>query len=127
MGNNWRRLQDRKSWSNYHQYSFLFTSKTSAMAEELIIRTMLQYDDDFALTCLLKLYKLQEADEQDVQDAMHRNGVGFNKSDAPLLSMYAREALQGNKFNEAAMSHLHELLPKYAKQLSRYLTEEDMG
>ena len=96
------------------------------MADDLIIRMRLQYDDEFAIKCLLKLYEKQEQDEQLIMDATHRNGVGFNKQDSFQLSAIANLAVKGVEISNRNLETLHELMPKYAKQLSRYLTDEEV-
>lgn len=100
------------------------------MPDEMIIRTLLEHDDEFALKCLVILYDKQEDDEQLTKEALRRNDVGFTKQDAPLLTELGQHYKEYKRFPlfgyRRPMEKLHKLLPKYAKQLSRYLTEEDM-
>lgn len=107
--------------------SLFFTPKSIDMDNKaLLIELRLKDDDQFTIMCLKKLYARQEEDEQDLNESLHRNDKGFNKADARLLGMYAREALAGNQFNESAIQHVQQLLPKYAKQLSHILKDEEV-
>ena len=88
------------------------------MDKVLVIKQRLQYDHDFMLKCLLKLYEQQEEDEKAISTTQHTNGRGFNKADAPYLTrcveLYkAEKNLVLSRRIEAA-----ERLKKYAKQLS---------
>ena len=88
------------------------------MDKVLVIQQKMQFDHDFLIKCLLKLYEQQEQDEQQIRTTAHNNGKGFNKADAPYLTkcveLYkAEKKLIFNRRIEVARR-----LQKYAKQLS---------
>lgn len=97
------------------------------MDKTLVIRTRLEHDNDFLVKCLLKLYELQEEDEQDMADTHHDNGKGFNRADANALTIVAKYYLVTDCPMELAEgSDVRKRMLKYAGQLAKILTWKEI-
>jgi hypothetical protein len=81
---------------------------------------MIKSDRSFATACLLKLYTLQLEEEQALADSIHRNKVGFTKSDALFLSGCAQILQSGHEISEAYWPQVIRRLEKYSTQLATY-------
>lgn len=93
---------------------------------ELLVRLKLKDDSEFAVRCLLLLYRYQTGDEVEHRDSHHENKHGYNKPDAPILTTIAELIKAGNPLSVAGWQILQQRLPKYAKQLSRLLDGEEL-
>jgi hypothetical protein len=99
--------------------------------KELTQLVKLRMADDIAFLekCIIAVWKRQTDDEQDTEDTHEENGIGFNKGDAPILSGYAdkinargpNERLREWDFKDASKR-----MQKYAGQVVRYLTREEI-
>lgn len=90
----------------------------------LVIQTKLEHDNDFLFQCVLLLYDKQEEDEQSDNSTRHQNGVGFNKADGTLLSLFAKQIKAEDWENAATyMENARQRMLKYARQLSNLLTD----
>lgn len=87
------------------------------MLTEAVIKTKLVTNQRWLEAGLVALYRKQTADEQAHSDTKHRNGQGFNSSDAPLLSYYAKYCLSGRHLSGKHLEKAQKRLQKYAKQL----------
>lgn len=87
------------------------------MDKVLVLRQRLQYDHDFMLKCLLKLYEQQEEDEKVVASTEHTNGRGFNKADAPYLTRCVELYKAEGRMVFSRRVEAAKRLQKYAKQL----------
>jgi|SRR6187551_2961394 len=96
------------------------------MDRTLIVEALLNYDDEFVKKCLVLLYNKQEEDEQSMDESIHQNGVGFNKADARILSDLAVQILE-SPWELKIDDRIRNRIKKYAKQLSNYLTDEEIG
>ena len=95
------------------------------MIDAHIIEARLLTDDEFLLKCLLVLYNHQEYDEQDTHSTYHQNGCGFNTADAPILTVLAEKAQYGD-LNSEQIKVCRKRITKYCKQLTQYLTEDEI-
>jgi hypothetical protein len=68
---------------------------------------------------ILALYARQTADEQKIKETHRRNGEGFNKPDAVLLSNYAELLNMGRHLSEKQLFIARKKMRKYASQLTR--------
>lgn len=98
----------------------------------IIIESLLMTDAEFLTKCLLLLYDKQEEDEQEIEDSVHQNNVGFNKSDAKFLTDLAIRAKEMGitafvKSKHFIDDNLRKRMRKYTRQLSNYLTDEELG
>ena len=69
------------------------------------------------LKALLGLYSRQTAEERSWQTTVHRNGIGFNATDAQFLSSVAQWVLDGKPFTQRQFDRVSVLLRKYARQI----------
>ena len=94
----------------------------------LVIQSRLKYDMEFMKRCLLALYAQQEAYEQAVRATSMDNGIGFNKSDALLLTSAAQQLIGDPKatFPLGSVMAISQRLHKYTRQLSHLLTIEEI-
>lgn len=76
----------------------------------------------WAVRALLRIYEEQTADEIIVEEARHRNSVGFTAFDAKLLTSFAEQVQQNRSLSQNQRRYLFKKMPKYAGQLFR-LTE----
>lgn len=81
---------------------------------------MIKSDKEFAKACLLKLYALQLEEEQAIADSIHRNRVGFTKSDALFMTGCAQILQSGHEVREEYWPQIIRRLEKYSTQLSTY-------
>lgn len=95
------KVQDRKVWS------------------EDEIRTLIQTNDEVLYRALKKIYAEQTADEQSSGETTHRNGVGFNGADAPILSSFAEFLKRTGFLTPKQRALARKKLVKYNKQLTR--------
>jgi hypothetical protein len=81
-----------------------------------------------AVAALLALYERQTSDEQSSETTSHENGVGFNGTDAHILTSFAKQALRNqearrnvggypNDLSEKQLALLRKKLAKYGRQL----------
>lgn len=74
---------------------------------------------------LLVMYERQTADEQSAQSTGHNNGIGFNGTDAEILSKFAewvkggkqRGIPEGKRLSEKQRILTRKKLKKYSRQL----------
>ena len=61
----------------------------------------------------------EEQTEHEKQSAMTaiRNNVGFNATDAAIMTSFAQRLLQGRALSEKQLAIAQRRIPKYAKQL----------
>lgn len=89
------------------------------------IRETIATDTRMVERSLLKLFARQTADEQQAKTTSHSNGMGFNGTDANILSSFAQWVMQGEKkgipegkrLSEKQLVIARKKLPKYAGQL----------
>jgi hypothetical protein len=94
-------------------------------------------NDTIAVSALIALYGRQTADEQTAETTAHSNGVGFNGTDAGILSSFAKQAIEWRAAKKAGqavrfasplsprqMELLRKKLPKYARQLEEIAEEK---
>ena len=66
----------------------------------------------------------QTSDEKAIQDTKHRNGIGFNGSDAFILSSFAQQIIKGRHLSVKQFAIAHKKIVKYAKQLTKIANKE---
>lgn len=87
------------------------------------IREKIATDSRMVERSLLVLYRNQTADEQLSLTTSHENGVGFNGTDAFILSSFAefigkrKNVPEGKRLTEKQLVIARKKLPKYAGQL----------
>lgn len=91
------------------------------------LRSRLSHDVEFLQLCLLRLYEQQEADEQGARSTWHENGVGFNKADGSVLSVYCETLLSGHPLTSEQLRDATTRMNKYTNQLATLLNEDEIG
>ena len=66
---------------------------------------------------ILAIYEMQTLEEQSVENTLESNGVGFNGSDANLLSSFAKQLLQRGELSEKQRILARSKMVKYSSQL----------
>lgn len=94
-----------------------FAELTTKKARIAHIRTMLSTNSAWAIRGMLRIYEAQTEDEKVSEDTKHDNGVGFNGTDATLLSSYSKQVLGGRTMSPKQMEYIFKKMPKYARQL----------
>lgn len=67
---------------------------------------------------LLTVYRNQSGDEKQEMTAKRRNGIGFNRSDAPILTSLAEKYLEEGFLTLSELETVRRLIAKYWKQWS---------
>jgi hypothetical protein len=80
------------------------------------IKLLLFSDLAFCCQSFQQLFNRQTPDEQRNRNSIHRNGVGFNASDAGVLSKYS-EAAQSGALTPVDHKFVATLLQKYFGQI----------
>ena len=65
---------------------------------------------------LLVVYRNQNMDEKHSRMTKRRNGIGFNKNDAPILTEIAEKYLDNVNLTKDELETVHHLIAKYWKQ-----------
>jgi len=84
------------------------------------LREKIRTKDEWALGALMRLYSLQEQDEQAHHVTKHQNHVGFNSVDAEFLTSLAQQYEHRGWLTEKQMNLARRKLAKYARQLQKY-------
>jgi len=66
---------------------------------------------------ILFLFEQQTADEQDSEDTIESNGVGFNSFDAKIGTYFANWIKSGKHLSGVHLSKAQKMMPKYARQI----------
>lgn len=66
---------------------------------------------------LFVVFNNQMDDEILDNSTYHSNHIGFNKADANILSMIAKDQLDGKKLSERQIAEINRRMPKYARQI----------
>ncbi len=82
------------------------------------LRYKLFNDQNFLEWAIVAIYKNQTHDEKYINRSRYRNGVGFNKPDAGILSYCAKWILSGNNLSGEFLSEAKERMVKYCGQLA---------
>lgn len=81
------------------------------------VQEKIRTDRKWAERALKALYRCQTVEEQNTEETIERNGVGFNANDAPFLSSLAQSLEHYPHLTERQLKAAQKLLPKYARQL----------
>jgi hypothetical protein len=78
----------------------------------------------WAERAITALYAKQVEDEQRTEETKYHNGVGFNSTDAQLLTSFAKQIEGGRHLSEKQLVWAYKKLAKYATQLARIAAEK---
>jgi hypothetical protein len=97
------------------------------------IKENLRSNDVWVVRAILALFKKQTAVEQNAENTLEDNGVGFNAADSAILSSFAKQIIRwesttSQQFPTPLSSRQMEIarkkVIKYAKQLTRIANKE---
>jgi len=98
-------------------------TKTHTWTKDEMILILSKRDDQVA-KALLKLYEFQTANEQDAEETLYRNNVGFNGVDGPFLSNVAQFYNKHGYLSPKQLFRVRKALRKYAGQLAKIANGE---
>ena len=83
------------------------------------LKKMLSTNQKWAIAALLRIYDNQTFDEQRSRETYHLNGVGFDGSDARILTSFSEFYKKRGFLTERQMAYVFKKMGKYANQLAR--------
>jgi hypothetical protein len=87
-----------------------------------VVANFMNVSKAYTIKALLILWGEQDAKEQAAKACVSgRNGRGFNKHDAPLLSKIASRVDRGIELTEGQVLEVHRRLHKYQGQIARVM------
>ena len=90
------------------------------------VKTQLATNPAWAQRAIVKLWERQTADEQATQNTGHNNGVGFNGTDAFILSSFAEQINKGRTLSPKQLAIAFRKLPKYSKQIISEIPQDKL-
>lgn len=96
-----------------------YATLTTNTARVNFIKEQLATNDAWVLRGVAAIYKYQTADEQSSEETKHSNGVGFNGSDANIMSSFAKQLARRGSLSEKQLVIARRKIQKYARQLVR--------
>ena len=91
------------------------------------VKNQLATNPAWATRAIVKLWERQTADEQAAQTTGHDNGVGFNGTDAFILSSFAEQINKGRTLSPKQLAIAFRKLPKYSKQIISEIPAEKLA
>lgn len=92
------------------------TIKTWTVEE---IRNLLNTNDLMVCKSVVKIFEKQTEDEKQSDGTSHNNGVGFNGTDAFIMSQYAKQYIDKGYLSPKQLVIARKKIIKYAGQLTR--------
>lgn len=98
------------------------------------IKLLIENSPVFAVRCLKIVYSYQTKIEQSIESTIECNGVGFSGADGEILSSFTKQVLDyeseekhryPSPLSPKQMALVVKKLPKYAKQISATLNNEE--
>lgn len=86
--------------------------------DKATIINILDTNDRAVSRALVVIYERQTADEQASAQTSHRNGMGFNGTDAAFGTSLAQKVLRGWTLSEKQLAAGRRMVKKYWKQLA---------
>lgn len=91
------------------------------------IKTQLGSNPTWATRAIVKLHERQTFDEQNSQMTTESNGVGFNGTDATILSSFASQIHKGHTLSQKQLAIAFKKLPKYSRQVIEMIPSEKLS
>lgn len=88
------------------------------------VKVKLSSNPAWATRAIVKLYEKQTLDEQNSQVTKEHNGVGFNGTDATILSSFAEQILKGRTLSAKQLNIAFKKLPKYNRQVIGMISKD---
>jgi hypothetical protein len=90
------------------------------------VKNQLATNPAWATRAIVKLWQRQTADEQATQSTGQDNGIGFNGTDAFILSSFAEQINKGRTLSPKQLAIAFKKLPKYSKQIISEIPAEKL-
>ena len=91
------------------------------------IKTQLGSNSTWATRAIVKLHERQTLDEQNSQITKESNGIGFNGTDANILSSFASQIHMGRTLSHKQLAIAFKKLPKYNRQVIEMISAEKLS
>jgi hypothetical protein len=104
-----------------------YTISTMNKAIVTHVKQQLGSNPAWASKAIVKLYECQTADEQNSQITKEDNGVGFNGTDANILSSFAEQILKGRTLSAKQLAIAFKKLPKYSRQVIGFIPADKLA
>ena len=85
------------------------------------IKSKLATDARWAIRGMIRIYEFQTAHEQASEHTEENNAVGFNGTDAEILTSFVKFYQKFNRLSDNQMKWVFKKMPKYAGQLCRII------
>ncbi len=82
------------------------------------IKLLLETNDKAVIRGLIRIYERQTEDERKAYNTRYENGIGFNGSDAPILSKLAAFYLKNGYLSLKQLQLVRKKMLKYSGQLA---------
>jgi len=90
------------------------------------VKNQLSTNPAWAQRAIVKLWERQTADEQATQNTRNVNGMGFNGTDAFILSSFAEQINKGRTLSPKQLAIAFKKLPKYSRQIISEIPSEKL-
>jgi hypothetical protein len=90
------------------------------------VKRKLGTDPKWAQNALVKIYDFQTREEQQRQNTLIYNGVGFTGTDGKILSSFARQFLRHGALSQKQLELLMKKMPKYWIQIVKISNKEKL-
>ena len=90
------------------------------------VKNQLSTNPAWAQRAIVKLWERQTADEQSSQVTRNVNGMGFNGTDAFILSSFAEQINKGRTLSPKQLTIAFKKLPKYSRQIISEIPSEKL-
>lgn len=85
------------------------------------IKQLLLTNDKAIERAILVIFSNQTLSEQNSNQTVSNNGIGFNSFDAPILSSFATQLQEGRHLSVKQLNIARKKIIKYSKQLLEYM------
>ena len=90
------------------------------------VKNQLSTNPAWAQRAIVKLWERQTADEQATQNTRNVNGMGFNGTDAFILSSFAEQINKGRTLSPKQLTIAFKKLPKYSRQIISEIPQDKL-
>lgn len=78
---------------------------------------LIKEKDEYAIGALLKIYSFQTSNEQEINNTVEKNSLGFSATDAGFMSSMARQYLAKGSLSDRQIPYVKKIMPKYIDRL----------
>jgi hypothetical protein len=92
--------------------------KITKKATTLFVKTQLGSNKNWAIKALVRIFKEnQTQEEQNSEDTIEDNDIGFSGADGVILSSFATQYINKRYLSDKQMKIVFKKMPKYHKQV----------